>query len=67
MTVFEYVIAREAARLVKARIAHGLKEPEANLLNRLLPTVWRLEREEAAGWVDSATKGAAASLCLGHG
>jgi hypothetical protein len=48
MTICQYAIAREAGRLLRESRERELTPRERELLNSLLPTLQRLEREEAA-------------------
>ena len=48
MTVYQYAIAREAGRLLRESRERELTQRERELLNCLLPTLHRFEREEAA-------------------
>lgn len=47
MTVLEYAMAREAGRLIGEKEARELTDDEWELLRVLMPTIERIEREEA--------------------
>lgn len=48
MTLWEYVIAVEAGKLLRASGTRKLTQRESELLDELMTTVDRLAREEAA-------------------
>lgn len=53
MTIFEFAIAREANALIQEGAERELTEKELRLLDALLPTLRRLERNERLGWSDA--------------
>ena len=62
MTIFEYVIAREANRLGEESRKRELTEAERRLFYVLTPTLRRLENEEALQTYASRDSGTPLSL-----
>ena len=62
MTIFEYVIAREANRLGEESRKRELTEAERRLFYALAPTLRRLESEEALKTYASRDRGTPLSL-----